>query len=207
MTPRHEAIVSLVPKARDENEFRVDVGADHGWVARQLGAFAVERLPHRRAGPGQWVIADGLSAFADVDLAVIAGMGARRIAKILDGPCRPRVVIAAPQDDPPWLRTWLAARGWRIDAEAVAPEAGGYAEILRLVDGVETASGVTLRLGPRLLDLTNREQLELRVLWAEHRAVGCDRIAGLAPPGSPAYTEAKENALAFRTFLDRVRGG
>ena len=62
MTPRHEAIVSLVPKARDENEFRVDVGADHGWVARQIDAFAVERLPHRRAGPGQWVIADGLSA-------------------------------------------------------------------------------------------------------------------------------------------------
>ena len=200
MTPRHKAIVSLVPKPLHKEEFRVDIGADHGWVARQIGAFAVERLPHRRAGQGRWVIADGLSAFTEVDLAVIAGMGARRIAKILDGPCRPTIVIVAPQDDPPWLRNWLALRGWRIDAEVVAPEAGGYAEILRIVNGVETASGLSLRLGPHLLNSDVQEQLELRVLWAAHRASVCERIARMAPVGSLAFLEASQDAAAFRAF-------
>lgn len=130
----------------------VDVGADHGHVAHALGAIATERRAHRRGRPDvPWVVADGLAPFREVPVAIIAGMGAMRIAGILDRGPRPQVLIAHAQDDPPTLRRYLASHGWRIDAEALAPEGNRYAEVIRAVPGEETATGVELDLGPRLV--------------------------------------------------------
>ena len=147
---RRDALVALVPST---GGLIVDVGADHAHVARALGAIASERQPgiaRNRAVP--WVIADGLAPFREVDVAVIAGMGARTIAGILQRGPRPRVAaVHHAQDDPPLLRQWLAAHGWRIDAEALAPEAGRFAELVRVVPGEEPSTGETLALGPRLL--------------------------------------------------------
>jgi tRNA A22 N-methylase len=131
----------------------VDVGADHGHVAHALGAIATEAAENRigrRDVP--WVVGDGLTPFDRVDVAVVAGMGWRTIARILDAGPRPtRAAILHAQDDPPSLRIWLADHGWRIDAEALAPEAGRFAEVVRAVPGVETATGHTLAFGPVLL--------------------------------------------------------
>jgi tRNA (adenine22-N1)-methyltransferase len=139
----------MVPAGRSV----VDVGADHGHLAARLGAIATEKKPHipkNRAVP--WVITDGLQAFRSVDVAIIAGMGARTIAAILDAGPQPAMVIAHSDDEPWTLRCWLAAHGWRIDAERLALQSGRFCELIRAVRGEESAEGVDLELGPRLLD-------------------------------------------------------
>jgi tRNA A22 N-methylase len=145
---RRAVLVRLCPPA----DLVVDVGADHGHVAAALGAIAVERRPHR-AGRRDvpWVIADGLAPFRHVPVAVVAGMGAETIEGILARGPRPDVLVAHAPDDPPRLRRWLAAHGWRLDAEALAPEGRRFAEIVRAVPGDETATGLELDFGPRLL--------------------------------------------------------
>ena len=150
--PRRELLVRMVPPV-PEGAVVVDVGADHGHVAHALGCVASERSPGIAGRPElPWVLADGLAPYRHVDVAVIAGMGARTIAGILARGPRPRIAaVLHAQDDPPKLRGWLAAHGWRIDAEGLAPEAGRYAEVIRAVPGVEEATGETLALGPRLL--------------------------------------------------------
>ncbi len=131
---------------------RVDVGADHGRIAQQIGAIATERMPHRKSGARvPWVIADGLRPFARVDGVVIAGMGANTIARILDEGPRPGWAVLHAQDDPVTLRHWLADHGFAIEAEALAEEAGRYAEISRVRPGEESARGRWLSFGPRLL--------------------------------------------------------
>ncbi|MCB9664165.1 MAG: tRNA (adenine(22)-N(1))-methyltransferase TrmK [Alphaproteobacteria bacterium] len=146
---RREVLARLVPAGG----LIVDVGADHGHVAHAVGAIATERRPHRAGRPDlPWVVADGLAPFRHVDTAIIAGMGAHTIAGILTRGPLPRVLVAHAPDDPETLRTWLATHGWRVDAEALAPEAGRYAEVLRAVPGEEPATGLTLAFGPRLLE-------------------------------------------------------
>jgi tRNA A22 N-methylase len=130
----------------------VDVGADHGHVAFAVGAIATERMPGRigrRDIP--WVVCDGLTAFRRVGVAIIAGMGARTIAKILDASVKPQAVVLHAQDDPPLLRAHLAANGWQIIREALAPEAGRYAEVILAKPGVEKSTGLLTHYGPCLL--------------------------------------------------------
>ena len=155
---RRALLVKLTPDA----PFVVDVGADHGHVAHALGAVATERQPHRAGRPDvRWVIADGLLPFRRVDVAIIAGMGALSICEILERGPRPQTVVLHCPDDPPRLRRWLAAHGWRIDAEGLAHEAGRFAEVIRAVHGQETATGETLDYGPKL---------PADPLWGQHVA-------------------------------------
>lgn len=145
---RREVLISLCP----EGEVIVDVGADHGHVAAAVGAIATERQPHRAGRSDvRWVIADGLRPFRRVDVAIIAGMGAHTIASILEAGPTPAVAVLHAPDDPIALRRWLASHGWRIEAEALAPEARRFAEVIRAVPGQETAEGMELDFGPRLL--------------------------------------------------------
>lgn len=165
---RRAAILALVP---DGIRPVIDVGADHGHVAHALGAIATERMPHRRGRPDvRWVVADGLRPFQRVGVAIVAGMGARLIARVLSEGPRPDVAVLHAQDDPPWLRRWLAEHGWRIEAERLAPEAGRFAEIVRAVPGEELATGARLELGPRLIEGEDPHLLphlrQLRGYWA-----------------------------------------
>lgn len=148
--PRRELLVHLASQGPRP---RVDVGADHGRVAAALDCVATERRAHRVAGsPTQpWVICDGLRAFRQVGTAVIAGMGARTIAKILEEACPVARVVLHAQDDPVRLRTWLAANGWCILDEGLAPEAGRFAEVVVAQRGQELNQGLRLAYGPKLL--------------------------------------------------------
>lgn len=147
--PRRKVLVRF---ARQGPEPRVDVGADHGWVARELGCIATERRPDRIAlSDGRWVVCDGLDAFGPMGTAIIAGMGAQTIGRIIGrAPPVQRYVLHA-QDDPPALRRWLAANGFRIVDEGLAPEARRYAEVVVAEPGEEVASGLELAFGPVLL--------------------------------------------------------
>jgi tRNA A22 N-methylase len=131
----------------------IDVGADHGHVAAALGSIATERDP-RRIGRQDvtWVVADGLRPFRRVGTAIIAGMGANTIIGILSAGPSPEVAVLHAQDDPPTLRRWLAANGWRLDVELPVREGRGFAIVIRARPGVETASGLHLHHGPRLLE-------------------------------------------------------
>jgi tRNA A22 N-methylase len=144
---RRNLLVHMTPDA----PFVVDVGADHGHVAHALGAVATERLPHRAGRQDvPWVIANGLRPFREVDVAIVAGMGALTICGILAAAPKPHVVVLHCPDDPPTLRVWLAQNGWRIEAEGLAAEANRYAEVIRAVPGIEPSSGLVLEYGPCL---------------------------------------------------------
>lgn len=148
--PRRAAILAMAHGAPAPV---IDVGADHGHVAHALGAIATERDPRRLGRPDvRWVVADGLRPFREVGTAIIAGMGAHTIIGILSAGPRPSRLILHAQDDPPTLRRWLAANGWRIDDEVMVPEGRGYAAILLANPGEETATGLHLHYGPRLLE-------------------------------------------------------
>lgn len=181
----------------------VDVGSDHGRIAEGLQARAqpgaqvvsTERRSHRLSRDTRvpCVVADGLAPFRRVDLAVIAGMGPHAILGILDrGPTPGRAVVHSP-DRTDTLRQGLKDRGWRIEAEALAPEGRRFAEILRIVPGQETASGHLLWFGPTLWNgddpLLQDHIASLRAHWS--------RVAHAAPPGSPGH----ERASGWLAFL------
>ncbi len=188
---RREAIAALVPTGR----LVVEVGCDHGHTAALLGAIGTERMPHRlpRRGDLRLVVADGLRPFRRVEVAVIAGIGAWQIGRILrEGP-RPDVAVLHAPDRPSWLRRWCAENGWRIDAERLVPEGNRFAEVMRVVPGREPHRGLELAFGP----LLGREPLvaqhihQLEGYWAGVLA----RVADHSP------TKAEE-ARAWLDYLE-----
>ena len=146
---RREAIISLVPPTGAV----VEVGCDHGHTAFALGAIGTERRAHRlpRRSDLRLVVADGLRCFRSVDVAVVTGIGAWQIGRILSEGPRPSVAVVHAPDRPAWLRRWCAANGWRIDAERLAPEGRRFAEVMRVVPGREPHEGLVLAFGPKLL--------------------------------------------------------
>lgn len=185
---RWRAIVALVEAVRAPGHVVVDVGADHGHVAHALGAIAVERAPHRIGRPDvPWIVSDGLTALAHVDIAVVAGMGAHRIADIVArGPAPTVAIVAHAPDDPPTLRQRLAASGWRIDAEVVVKEGPRHAFVLRATPGIETASGEALAIGPVLLRHAPHDPLVRAAFIREARRMR--DIAGRATAHDPSRT-------------------
>ncbi len=148
---RRAAIVALAREVMAPGDLVIDVGADHGHVAHALGGIATERAPGRSGRTDvPWVLANGLRGLRRADVAVIAGMGFRTIAGILErGPVPRHAILHAP-DDPQGLRLWLGESGFRIDDEDLAKEGPRYAEVLRVVPGEEPHAGEALALGPLL---------------------------------------------------------
>lgn len=168
-----------------------DVGCDHGHTSKRLRdlgtadvVLSIERRSHRlpRRRDLDLVVSDGLRAIRRVDLAVVTGMGPAAILGILA--IRPECAVVHSPDRTDTLRQGLADAGWRIDAEALAPEGRGYAEVIRVLPGEEPASGHALWFGPKLLD---------DPLVAAHRALVLahwQRIVEKAPSQSPGGQRA-----------------
>ncbi len=187
---RRDVIISLVPPGRTV----VDVGCDHGHTARALGAIGTERRTHRlpRYRDLRLVVADGLRCFRAVDVAIITGIGAWQIGRILSEGPRPAVAVVHAPDRPAWLRRWCADNGWRIDAERLAPEGRRYAEVMRVVPGVEPHTGLELAFGPFIVrdPLVRQHAEQLLGYWTDfHRRVG------------PRNAEKGAEAVAWCTFL------
>jgi len=199
---RRELILSLVPEGRQV----IDVGADHGHVAAAIpGAVATERMPHRRGRHRlRWVVADGLAPFRTVDVAIIAGMGAKTIEGILTRGPAPRLAILHAPDDPQRLRTWLGSNGWRIEAEGLAPEGRAFAEVVRVVPGVEAATGLELAYGPRLLHGQDPNLLDhLR----HHRDYNRDLAAQVGDRAPDVRDRARTRAAFLQSWLERLDPG
>jgi tRNA A22 N-methylase len=195
--PRRALIVRLAQEALAElgpDPVVVDVGCDHGHVAAALGAIGVERrrqrLPRRDDVP--LVVADGLRPFRRVDLAVITGMGAETILGVLDAGPRPTVAVLHATERAWALRQGLATRGYRIDAEGLAPEARGYAEVMRVSLGEETTTGLRLAFGPKLL-----HDPSLLAHVANERARWAIRAERASSP-------EREQAEAWLRFFDTI---
>lgn len=210
----------------------VDVGADHGRLAHRLLAtgrarhcIATEKTPARlarvgRFPPGHRLAArlelragDGLSCLrrADhLDVAVLAGMGARTMVRILAAPHRARLglasVVVQPQTEPARLRRWLAGNGFRIVAERIAVDRDALYPILRAELGREELSprsGLSaddvLVAGPRLLDAADPV---VERYWSEE----LERLATVALRlGDRAPHVLRADLARARRILDAVR--
>jgi len=184
--PRRELLVRLASLGPQP---RVDVGADHGQVAKALGCIATEIQVVRTSRLSlPWVVADGVDCFRALGTVVIAGMGARTIGRILSrAPPIERAVLHA-QDDPCALRVWLAENGWKITQEGLAPEAGRFAEVVVAVPGVETTTGLSLEYGPALLK--SKDPLLVPHLRQLSQHLG--RLAELSRPSPAAHARHAE---------------
>ena len=121
-----------------------DIGSGHGAVAAALAAqgcrvIATERTPSllaalradlsvygvevdTRGGEGLAPIAPG-----EVDVAVLAGMGGRRIVAILDAAgWLPRWLVLQPMQAAETVDTWVARRGFAPEVEEVVERGRRY---------------------------------------------------------------------------------
>ncbi len=141
---RIEAICTLVERCHT----LADVGCDHGYVARyaatigcdkviaaDISEISVEKARKTLCGFNgvKFVVSDGFAKITDeVDVAVITGMGGKKIAEILDGVGQNiPTLILGPQHDAAYLRRYLTARSYRIDADFMTEERGKTYSFLR----------------------------------------------------------------------------
>lgn len=172
LSNRLKRVASFVP----EGATLLDVGSDHaylpiyllqkGQIARAIAGEVVEG-PYQSAvknvaqqGLTEQIevrLANGLAAFEPADSVstiVIAGMGGRLIAEILENG-RAKLagvdrLILQPNNREDDLRTWLMTHDFQIIAEDILEEAGKIYEILVVESGQQTLSAQGLRFGPFL---------------------------------------------------------
>lgn len=149
---RLRALAALVPPGS-----RVaDVGTGHALLplflrrsGRAAHCVATERSPttlavlRRRAAAGRTPegielrAGDGLQALSAedrIDVLVLAGLGARKMIRILEDrrldSLRPRRLVLQPQSETARLETWLARRGYRVVASTETWDRGRAYRVL-----------------------------------------------------------------------------
>jgi Predicted SAM-dependent methyltransferase len=170
LSARLETIASLIPLGASV----ADVGSDHASVPLRLlaeqsvafvqgienkpGPFKVMKTALEKAHPSgsySLSLSDGLSkADPRVDTAVLAGLGGKLIATILqrDLPVHPgiRTIIVDPHSERPFSYRALMELGFREEASRSLYEEGHYYEVSRWVKSptLSTYSDVQLEFGP-----------------------------------------------------------
>ncbi|MDQ0222698.1 tRNA (adenine22-N1)-methyltransferase [Streptococcus moroccensis] len=173
VSERLKKIASFVPTGTR----LLDVGSDHAYLPLYLMAqdqisFAIAgevvdgpyQSARRHVADSAYHhaidvrLADGLSAMTEEDniqTVVIAGMGGRLIARILeDGQNNLESVerlILQPNNSEDEVRAWLNSHGYALVAEQILSENGKVYEILVAEPGEQTLSDLELRFGPFLL--------------------------------------------------------
>jgi tRNA (adenine22-N1)-methyltransferase len=222
VTARLAAIAAFVPQSA-----RVaDIGSGHGqlplellgsgrasWcVATDTDAASLDALARAAARfPLRLEVrtGDGLEALEPsdrIEVAVIAGMGARRICRILTSSRRPalgiRRFVLAPQAEPALLRGWLLDRGLRIVEEELVEEGGRFYPVIAAEPGEpgdllahpRLAPEELLEAGPCLVRSPNPTLLRY---WQGQQ----ERLEGILrslPPGGRAARAASALARARR---------
>lgn len=173
LRPRLSAAAELVLPGRPV----LDVGTDHGLLPAALVASGkVPRVVASDVGSEPLAVAaatiarhdvedrvalrcaDGLRAISPGEVAtiVIAGMGAQRIAAILQAAPEQRRsaarLVLAPNEDAPLLRAWLTAHGYALVDERLTIDRGRYYVVMAAEAGeVSSLSAVELLVGPWLM--------------------------------------------------------
>ena len=172
LSQRLKQVASFVP----EGACVLDVGSDHAYLPiyliqqgriQQAIAGEVVEGPYQSAlknvaehGLAEQIqvrLANGLAAFETTDgvsAIVIAGMGGRLIADILDKGREKLAdverLILQPNNREDDLRKWLSAHDFQIIAEDILEEAGKIYEILVVEAGQQDLTEQELRFGPFL---------------------------------------------------------
>ncbi|NLZ38025.1 MAG: SAM-dependent methyltransferase [Firmicutes bacterium] len=175
LTPRLQAIAELIPPG----SVVADIGTDHAYLPiyllleqisqhavasdinpgplkqaqETIAAFNCHQRIDLRLGDGLDVLTDN----DDVDTVVIAGLGGRTIASLLDKGrnklARIKRVILQPMNEAGYLRLYLANNGFAIVHESLVSEGKYLYEIILAKPGLETEQDpFRLSIGPRLLE-------------------------------------------------------
>jgi tRNA (adenine22-N1)-methyltransferase len=220
---RLRALVEMVPPG----SVVADIGTDHGLLPHRLLASgravrciasepAVCRLAKVRGFPPgdprcatlSLRVGDGLTVLTPedgVDVVVIAGLGGRAIAGILDHPVRRglalRRLVLQPQSDPVLVRTWLSANGFRHAEERLVHDRRRFYLLIAAEPGRERLEHPRLsredllEAGPRLV--RSRDPL-VDVFWSRWLARH-ERILVRARSG-----DARDEAIRQRDLARRV---
>lgn len=144
------AVLKLIGKA----DVFADIGCDHGklaaaaitsgaakkCIAVDISAASLEKARKLSQKLGildrmEFVEGDGFSKInTHVDVAVIAGMGGREIAKILNKPHSADRYILVPHQDASFLREYLNANGFSAKKDFVVKD-GNYYDIIEAAAG------------------------------------------------------------------------
>ena len=221
LSPRLAAIAGLVP----QGAVVADIGTDHARLPLHLVssglsprviATDLNEKPYQgacrqiqAAGAGGRVEVrkgDGLEAIepGEVEVVVIAGMGAATIQGILE---RSQGVLSGvkrlvlqPMSDVADLRNWLAGNGWRLVDEELVKEDEKFYVILAAEPGEQLyEDGFLLEVGPVLVNKCTPVLVEyLEKLKGDYQRV----LAGLARSRAD---EAMEKAIGLTSRLNRLR--
>nr|WP_122011868.1 class I SAM-dependent methyltransferase [Maliibacterium massiliense] len=163
LSKRLACVLSMVPARA---QCVLDVGCDHGYLALALlqqgicgrviasdvsaGALEKARRHKRETAPSAALslrLGDGFAVLApgEADVAVIAGMGGRVIAGILQAggetPRGMKALVLQPMSDAETLRAYLRTHGWRVVREQLVRDAGRIYPVLRAQRGSEQSPG------------------------------------------------------------------
>ena len=179
----------------------LDVGSDHAYLPIYLiqqGRISSAIAGEVVEGPYQSAVtnvadnqmsdkisvrlANGLVAFDkkdQIDVIIIAGMGGRLIADILDNGSAKlasvKRLILQPNNREDELRRWLCGHDFQITEEAIVEENGKFYEIMIAEQGHQVLNAEQERFGPYLmreqsavfLDKWQREVDKLEKAWAK----------------------------------------
>jgi tRNA (adenine22-N1)-methyltransferase len=220
LSPRLAAVAEAIARGS-----RVaDVGSDHGKLALWLAAsgraafcLATEETEAlllrvaRAEADAPWArrlafrAGDGLAAVHPgdrIDTIVLAGLGGRKIVRLLSGRGAlrwlPLRLVLQPRSEVASIRRWLSGNGWRLISERLAVERGRFHHTLAAERGddadlyrAETLCREDLlAAGPLLV---RSPTLDVAVYWRTER----DRFASiLTHPGSGPSLERARLGLA-----------
>lgn len=169
---RIETILSMLPQCGTV----ADIGTDHGIIASEIlerkiavrviatdisaASLAKAQTLCVRSGFSAMEIrlGDGLAPLTpgEADAAVLAGMGGRLIARILEGrkdiAAGVPVFILQPMHSVRDLRGWLYRNGYRIEAERLSREGERYYCVMRIVHGQDDLLPMHMEIGRRLIE-------------------------------------------------------
>lgn len=190
----------LVSTGRSPGVIASDINEKPYLIAcRQVEAAAAGDRVEVRKGDGLAVLRPG-----EVDVIVIAGMGANTIMGILSR--SPEVLagisrlVLQPMSHPGALRRWLAQNSWRLADEEVLREDGKFYVIIVAEPGEEHWEDRFLpEVGPRLVEKCSPVLIEyLEKIKADYQRV----LSGLAGSRSE---EAMKKAIALTAGLKKLQ--
>lgn len=181
VSKRIEELAKLVPKCSKA----ADIGCDHGYLSLlilkydkcdKVIACDIREKPLSKAikllkengfsDRAEFYLCDGLEKADDADVVIIAGIGAKTIADILDkGSCaKADWFIIQPSNGAPYVREYLCSNGYVIADEHIIKDQRFYPVIIARKGVCEPLGRIERELGPENIKKGGQVVLEY-ALW------------------------------------------